>query len=406
MYVYLGADDSDTDAHSHIYEIQGSEDGSRYLNDWKGHAFDGDYREATCRSRSDALANLAVGATPMVELIGNYVVFHGVTGDTFDLYIRNLHTEGGQWPMNMPVIAAIQVVAGSGRADAAVGGDHDRDLVFGDSAALTFDMDVPYAAGEDLADFANINRVNGASSVALDDGLYALGADDAIYTGMDRDVVVAGEGPDTVTLGSGDDVALGDNASLVLEHNNPVGVFRPDVETVLESNNYQADNAAYLGSPTVDAGDIQDKFEDGDVPGVTLEASANGGTDTFTDATDKDWTVQQEVTPGTISRTIDISSGAQVITFAEGETVLLVSDTWPGKDNPWWNPNIVLISDGQGHSVPALEWEWDVNGTTMTATTQSGYYFTVDIPDTPNGDNRYEIRVTALTAGTAVISIG
>jgi hypothetical protein len=42
----------------------------------------------------------------------------------------------------------------------------------------------------------------------------------------------------------------------------------------------------------------------------------------------------------------------------------------------------------------------------MTATTQPGYYFTVDIPDTPNGDNRYEIRVTALTAGTAVISIG
>lgn len=406
VYVYLGADDSDTDAHSHIYEIQGSEDGCRYLNDWKGHAFDGDYREATCRNRSDALANLAVGATPMVELIGNYVVFHGVAGDTFDLYIRNLHTEGGQWPMNMPVIAAIQVVAGSGRADAAVGGDHDRDLVFGDSAALTFDMDVPYAAGEDLADFANINRVNGASSMALDDGLYALGADDAIYTGMDRDVVVAGEGLDTVTLGSGDDVALGDNASLVLEHNNPVGVFRPDVETVLESNNYQADNAAYLGSPTVDAGDIQDKFEDGDVPGVTLEASANGGTDTFTDATDKDWTVQQEVTPGTISRTIDISSGAQVITFAEGETVLLVSDTWPGKDNPWWNPNIVLISDGQGHSVPALAWEWDVNGTTMTASTQSGYYFAVDIPDTPNGNNRYEIRVTALTAGTAVISIG
>lgn len=404
VYVYLGADDSDTDAYSHIYEIQGSEDGCRYLNDWKGHAFDGDYREATCDDRAMALQNLAVGAIPMVELIGNYVVFHNVAGDSFDLYIRNLHTGNGQWPMNMPVIAAIQIVAGEDSSHAAVGGDHDRDLVFGDSAALTFDMDVPYSAGEDLADFANINRVNWASSVVLDDGLYALDADDAIYTGMDRDVVVAGEGEDLVTLGSGDDVALGDNASLVLEHNNPVGVFRPDVETVLESNNYQADNAAYLGSPTVDAEDIQDKFEDGDVPGVTLEASANGGTDTFTDATDKDWTVQQEVTPGTISRTIDISSGAQVITFAEGETVLLVSDTWPG--NQWWHPNIVMVADGQGHSVPALAWEWDVNGTTMTASTQEGYYFTVDIPDTPNGDNRYEIRVTALATGTAVISIG
>jgi hypothetical protein len=100
---------------------------------------------------------------------------------------------------------------------------------------------------------------------------------------------------------------------------------------------------------------------------------------------------------------VDVSS-AQVITFAEGETMLLVSDTWPG--NQWWHPNIVMVADGQGHSVPALAWEWDVNGTTMTATTQEGYYFTVDIPDTPNGDNRYEIRVTALAAGTAVISIG
>lgn len=54
----------------------------------------------------------------------------------------------------------------------------------------------------------------------------------------------------------------------------------------------------------------------------------------------------------------------------------------------------------------AHDGEWDVNGTTMTASTQSGYYFTVDIPDTPNGDNRYEIRVTALATGTAVISIG
>ena len=396
VYVYLGADDSDTDAHSHIYEIQGSEDGCRYLNDWKGHAFDGDYREATCRSRSDALANLASGATPMVELIGNYVVFHGVAGDSFDLYIRNLHTEGGQWPMNLPVIAAIQVVAGSGRADAAVGGDHDRDLVFGDSAALTFDMDVPYAAGEDLADFANINRVNGASSVALDDGLYALGADDAIYTGMDRDVVVAGEGLDTVTLGSGDDVALGDNATLVLEHNNPVGVFRPDVETVLESNNYQADTGDYLGSPTVDAGDIQDKFEDGDVPGVTLEASANGGTDTFTDATDKDWTVQQEVTPGTISGPIDIPAAGKAVAFREGETVLLTITP----SSPWYQHLLQIGTEGGG-TIPPLTLEWVVDGVTVTESVSNPYWNEKELPANPNAGTYYEIRVTALAAGTA-----
>lgn len=396
VYVYLGADDSDTDAHSHIYEIQGSEDGSRYLNDWKGHAFDGDYREATCRSRSDALVNLAVGATPMVELIGNYVVFHNVAGDTFDLYIRNLHTEGGQWPMNLPVIAAIQVVAGSGRADAAVGGDHDRDLVFGDSAALTFDMDVPYAAGEDLADFANINRVNGASSVALDDGLYALGADDSIYTGMDRDVVVAGEGYDIVTLGLGDDVALGDNASLVLEHNNPVGVFRPDVETVLESNNYQADTGDYLGSPTVDAGDIQEKFEDGDVPGVALEASANGGTDTFTDATDKDWTVQQEVTPGELSEPIDVPAAGVPVEFREGDTVLLRITP----SSPWYQHRLQIGTEGGG-TIPPLTLEWVVDGVTVTESVSNPYWNEKELPANPNAGTYYEIRVTALAAGNA-----
>jgi len=418
VYVYLGGDQQNTDTYNYLFDVWGHQVGGAtpdqhyYLNDWTGSHFDGDYRLVECATAPTA-DELLSQVAPDMRLIGNYVVFRGVSSSTFEVRIRNLFTDTNQWPLNLPVITAVQVVAGTNREeDIAVGGDHDKDLVFGDDARVTFDIDAPFARNENLADYANraieaesIHYDGAAVEIPLDENDEPIEMGDTILTGKDRDVIVGGDFGDTITMGDGDDVALGDNASLILEHNNPVGVFAPSVEIMLEQHTVTTSTPeVFLGNNDTDAGDIQDKFEDGDVPGVTLEASANGGTDTFTDATDKDWTVQQEVTPGTISQTIDISSGAQVVNFAEGETVLLVSDTWPG--NQWWHPNIVMVADGQGHSVPALAWEWDVNGTTMTATTQSGYYFTVDIPDTPNGDNRYEIRVTALTAGTAVISIG
>ena len=418
VYVYLGGDQQNTDTYNYLFDVWGHQVGGAtpdqhyYLNDWTGRHFDGDYRLVECATAPTA-DELLSQVAPDMRLIGNYVVFHGVSSATFEVRIRNLFTDTNQWPLNLPVITAVQVVAGMNREeDIAVGGDHDKDLVFGDDARVTFDIDAPFARNENLADYANraieaesIHYDGAVVEIPLDENDEPVETGDTILTGKDRDVIVGGDFGDTITMGDGDDVALGDNASLILEHNNPVGVFAPSVEIMLEQHTVTTSTPeVFLGNNDTDAGDIQDKFENGGVPGVTPETSENGATDTFTDTTDKDWTIQQEVTPGTISQTIDISSGAQVVNFVEGETVLLVSDTWPG--NQWWHPNIVMVADGQGHSVPALAWEWNVNGTTMTATTQSGYYFTVDIPDTPNGDNRYEIRVTALTAGTAVISIG
>ncbi len=418
VYVYLGGDQQNTDTYNYLFDVWGHQVGGAtpdqhyYLNDWTGSHFDGDYRLVECATAPTA-DELLSQVAPDMSLVGNYVVFRGVSSSTFEVRIRNLFTDTNQWPLNLPVITAVQVVAGTNREeDIAVGGDHDKDLVFGDDARVTFDIDTPFARNENLADYANraieaesMHFDGAAVEIPLDENDEPVETGDTILTGKDRDVIVGGDFGDTITMGDGDDVALGDNASIILEHNNPVGVFAPSVEIMLEQHTVTTSTPeVFLGNNDTDAGDIQDKFENGGVPGVAPETSENGATDTFTDTTDKDWTIQQEVTPGTISRTIDISSGAQVVNFAEGETVLLVSDTWPG--NQWWHPNIVMVADGQGHSVPALEWEWDVNGTTMTATTQPGYYFTVDIPDTPNGDNRYEIRVTALTAGTAVISIG
>ena len=419
VYVYLGGDQQNTDTYNYLFDIWGHQssgntpDQHYYLNDWTGSHFDGDYRLVECATAPTA-DELLSQVAPDMSLVGNYVVFRGVSSATFEVRIRNLFTDTNQWPLNLPVITAVQVVAGTNREeDIAVGGDHDKDLVFGDDARVTFDIDTPFARNENLADYANraieaesMHFDGAAVEIPLDENDEPVEMGDTILTGKDRDVIVGGDFGDTITMGDGDDVALGDNASLILEHNNPVGVFAPSVEIMLEQHTVTTSTPeVFLGNNDTDAGDIQDKFENGGVPGVTPETSANGDTDFYADVTNKDWVLQQEATPGKISRIVDVSS-AQVITFAAGETMLLVSDTWPGKDNPWWNPNIVMVADGQGHSVPALEWEWDVNGTTMTASTQSGYYFAVDIPDTPNGDNRYEIRVTALTAGTAVISIG
>ncbi|MDD5942645.1 calcium-binding protein [Fibrobacter sp.] len=417
VYVYLGGDQQNTDTYNYLFDVWGHQVGGAtpdqhyYLNDWTGSHFDGDYRLVECATAPTA-AELLSQVAPDMRLIGNYVVFHGVSSATFEVRIRNLFTDTNQWPLNLPVITAVQVVAGTNREeDIAVGGDHDKDLVFGDDARVTFDIDAPFARNENLADYANraieaesMHFDGAAVEIPLDENDEPIEMGDTILTGKDRDVIVGGDFGDTITMGDGDDVALGDNASIILEHNNPVGVFAPSVEIMLEQHTVTTSTPeVFLGNNDADADDIQDKFENGGVPGVTPETSANGDTDFYADVSNKDWVLQQEATPGKISRIVDVSS-AQVITFAEGETVLLVSDSWPG--NQWWHPNIVMVADGQGHSVPALEWEWDVNGTTMTATTQEGYYFTVDIPDTPNGDNRYEIRVTALTAGTAVISIG
>ena len=417
VYVYLGGDQQNTDTYNYLFDVCGHQVGGDtpdrhyYLNDWTGSHFDGDYRLVECETAPTA-AELLSQVAPDMSLVGNYVVFRGVSTSTFEVRIRNLFTDTNQWPLNLPVITAVQVVAGENREeDIAVGGDHDKDLVFGDDARVTFDIDTPFARNENLADYANraieaesIHYDGAAVEIPLDENDEPVETGDTILTGKDRDVIVGGDFGDTITMGDGDDVALGDNASLILEHNNPVGVFAPSVEIMLEQHTVTTSTPeVFLGNNDTDAGDIQDKFENGGVPGVTPETSANGDTDFYADVTNKDWVLQQEATPGKISRIVDVSS-AQVITFAEGETMLLVSDTWPG--NQWWHPNIVMVANGQGHSVPALAWEWDVNGTTMTATTQSGHYITVDIPDTPNGDNRYEIRVTALTAGTAVISIG
>jgi hypothetical protein len=255
VYVYLGGDQQNTDTYNYLFDVCGHQVGGDtpdqhyYLNDWTGSHFDGDYRLVECATAPTA-DELLSQVAPDMRLVGNYVVFRGVSSSTFEVRIRNLFTDTNQWPLNLPVITAVQVVAGTNREeDIAVGGDHDKDLVFGDDARVTFDIDAPFARNENLADYANraieaesVHFDGEAVEIPLDENDEPVEMGDTILTGKDRDVIVGGDFGDTITMGDGDDVALGDNASLILEHNNPVGVFAPSVEIMLEQQKILALN--------------------------------------------------------------------------------------------------------------------------------------------------------------------
>ncbi|MBR4784837.1 MAG: calcium-binding protein [Fibrobacter sp.] len=288
LYIYLGGDNNDTDTYNYLYQVKftGGDGVSqyRYLNDWTGHTFDGDYKEATCSSQNEAerLLHRALNtdahesAAPRLELVGNYVVFRGVSGDIADIRIKNIYTSSGQHPKNLPVIAAVQVVSGDGRyaGETAIGGDHDKDLVYGDDAKLVFDLDMPYDA--DVPDLSKYqNRVVDAKSVAIaEDAVTTISTDDTIFTGKDRDVVVGGEGADTIKMGAGDDIALGGSANLMLEHNNPLGVFTPNTELTLEQ--HTIDTSLYkdhLDNDTAQVSQFQSRLDQNRIQGIDTSVS-------------------------------------------------------------------------------------------------------------------------------------
>ncbi|MCQ2104647.1 MAG: hypothetical protein MJZ26_02540 [Fibrobacter sp.] len=458
VYVYLGGDQQGVDSYNYLFDVCGRQPGGNaldqhyYLNDWTGNHFDGDYRQVTC-SVSPTKEDLLSQVAPDMSLIGNYVVFRNVTSATFEVRIRNLFTDTNQWPLNLPVITAVQVVAVADRKDdIAIGGDHDKDLVFGDDARVTFDIDLPFARNENQADYAN--RAVEAQSIHIDGNAVEIPLDrdgkpvemgDTILTGRDRDVIVGGDFGDTITMGDGDDVALGDNASLILEHNNPVGVFAPSVEIMLEQHSVNTSNGeVFLGNDNTQASQIQSKFENGGVPGVSLVASTNGGTDTFTDVTGKDWTLQQETSSttesGTGGSTTDSGTGGSTTDSGTGGSTTdsgtggSTTDSGTGDSttdsgteddttsditvdlfyieeplqiqagtklhivctgivpNPWWRPYVVIFPAGS--SLPQLRYLTE-DGTPGEIIQPENNEYRILIPEVSNGEVSPVIHVVS-----------
>ena len=267
VYVYIDGINNDSDAHGYVFKITGSNGKSYYLNDWSGNRFDGDFKQVTCTDYT--IGSLKDGITPSVEMIGNYVVFRDVESPNFDVTIECVDSNFGTQERNdLPVVSAVQIVAGVNREkDIAVGGDHDKDFVAGDDASLHFDLDIPFAGDENLRDYQN--RLISAKSMPVS----GSANNDKIWTGKDRDVVVGGEGNDQIDAGAGDDVVIGNTArNLYVEHNNPVGVFRPNVNIVLEDNDYNvAEPRPYLDGQGGNRDQIRSMVQNGQIEGISLD---------------------------------------------------------------------------------------------------------------------------------------
>ena len=267
VYVYIDGINNDSDAHGYVFKITGSNGKSYYLNDWSGNRFDGDFKQVTCTDYT--IGSLKDGITPSVEMIGNYVVFRDVESPNFDVTIECVDSNFGTQERNdLPVVSAVQIVAGVNREkDIAVGGDHDKDFVAGDDASLHFDLDIPFAGDENIRDYQN--RLISAKSMPVS----GSANNDKIWTGKDRDAVVGGEGNDQIDAGAGDDVVIGNTArNLYVEHNNPVGVFRPNVNIVLEDNDYNvAEPRPYLDGQGGNRDQIRSMVQNGQIEGISLD---------------------------------------------------------------------------------------------------------------------------------------
>lgn len=108
--------------------------------------------------------------------------------------------------------------------------------------------------------------------------------------------------------------------------------------------------------------------------------------------------------PEDLIRSYNLSEGSQVINIEAGETVELVSTSWPGIDNEHWSPDLILQVSG---NYPGLIFIWEnTDGTTSTRNVESGYHTEINIPDTPNKSDHYHIQVTAMSAGNFTVAIG
>ncbi|MFA6623117.1 MAG: hypothetical protein WCS54_03310, partial [Fibrobacteraceae bacterium] len=495
VYVYLDVENSSTDTYNYIYQIFSAASGSYagesyYLNDWTGNNFNGEFREVTASSANTDVSN---GITPSMEMIGNYVVFHNVTGSTFNVFLQNYHTGSGQWPKNMPAITGVQVVVNNTQnADGTEkalpeNGDFDKDVVIGDNGKVNFALDIPYGVNELPADYRNKVVTADSMAASFTGSTAAADSNDFITTGRNQDTVIGGNGSDAIDTGVGDDVAVGDNADVEMTDYNPVGVRIPDTEIILDQLTINtSNNEAYIGMGNTTADTFMNKWNAGGVPGVVLTESVLSGDDLIDAGKDNDFVLggagkdvlianegqtdvlvgdpgdtrvssrtyadsaayradvssvlsklsendkdileafvsndfEPETFPslssfldgagaaggnsgtGEVSATYDLSDGAKTITVAAGDTVELVSTTWPVGD-AYWHPNVVLAVNGS--MTPQLLWEWDENGTARSVSSAPGYYYAVDIPDSPNETGRYVIRLTAVTAGTFSVSLG
>jgi Ca2+-binding RTX toxin-like protein len=301
VYVYIDGDNERTDDENYVFEIKGGDldkniMSSYYLNDWKGYTFNGEFRQVTATTYTPT----AYGIVPNMEMVGNYVVFRNVTAKNFALRIKNLKV-GTYSPLNMPCVAGIQFVSGSGRAKVAAAdggagnvprnGDFDKDVVLGDNGQANYMLDIPFGMNDNVS-IAQNKAYEAISNIATFNSGTAASQNDYIVTGRNQDLVLGGNGSDMIDSGVGDDVVMGDNAQIEMIDYNPIGVRLPMNLRILDSTS--TDNDAYIGKPGSTAAQMQSKITAGGVIGVKTVTSTLTGNDLVDAGNDDDLVYGQE----------------------------------------------------------------------------------------------------------------
>ncbi len=223
VYVYL-----DDDQGSRSRSVQSITDGNTtyYLED-NGSTFTGNYVQVT-------------STNPNAPVVGNYVVFSGLTSDNVSIRIKNDTTASGN-SLNTPPITAVQVLGQRYPIDRAEttdpefgGADHiitggGPDLVLGGSGADIIETFGPDVLGQSDTDV--VVGDNGQATIVLGEvrqivttdfespqGVTPSGAsdDDMIVTGNGQDLVLGGNGSDTINTGVGESFDQGDVTILSL----------------------------------------------------------------------------------------------------------------------------------------------------------------------------------------------
>jgi hypothetical protein len=490
VYVYIDGDNERTDADNWIYECVGTDLGSgakttNYLNDWRGNTFNGEFKQVTAKNGD--VTKIDASVIPNRALIGNYVVFHDVTAENFQVLVRN-HKVGSQSPMNQPSIAGIQIVGKTGVAenqkDLPLNGDYDKDVVLGDNGKVNLTLDIPF--GYDASPDRALNPVQNKAYEAISDtatfvGGNAASQSDWISTGRNQDNILGGNGADSIDAGLGNDVVLGDNGQLEMVDYNPIGVRQSTNLKILDLD--VADNTVYIGKPGFNNGQFVQKISGNQIQGVKAISSTAGGNDIVDAGKDNDLVYGQEgndlllgnsgtddvlydttgsnqikdnayateaaynadlanilsmldadgtlvknefvkndfakastlgviaqglSTPTTpVNPTVDLSSLQDVaLTMSAGQEVALTATNWPGKTTGS-SYDIVLDFTSNGAALPGLQVSWLVNGSTQTGSVQAGSWWSRvnAIPDSPNDNGMYTIRLKALTAGSFKVKL-
>lgn len=211
---------------------------------------------------------------------------------------------------------------------------------------------------------------------------------DLIDAGKDNDLVYGQEGDDLLLGNSGTDDVLYDT----------VGNNKIKDSAYTTATAYRSDLADVLTMLDANGTVVMNEFIANDYAKTSTLGAIAQGLQTSSSGS----------TGAANASSVDLSSLQDVVVSLQADQeITLTSSNWPGKGNSSWHPDITLDFSSNGMAIPGLQVSWLLNGVSQANTIDAGSWWkrVSAIPDTPNDNGAYTIRLKALTAGTFKVKL-